>query len=141
MASGKYYVISILMRPPKLADSEVDMHPFLQSAKKNGVKKIVFVSLLGVERNPIVPHRKIENMLKGLGVPYCFLRPSVFMQNLNTNHREEIKERNAIFIPAGKSKTSFIDTNDVFIFNDKSWYCQGCNLRFGTDYRKRTYFV
>ena len=102
-----------LMRPPSLANPERDMLPFLQVAKKKGVKKIVFISLLGVEKNPVVPHRKIEKMLRELGVPYCFLRPSFFMQNLNTNHREEIKQRNELFIPAGKSKTSFIDTRDI----------------------------
>jgi uncharacterized protein YbjT (DUF2867 family) len=102
-----------LIRPPKLAKPEKDMLPFLQAAKKSGVKKIVFISLLGVEKNPIVPHRKIETMLREIGIPYCFLRPGFFMQNLNTNHLEEIKERNELFIPAGRAKTSFIDTRDI----------------------------
>lgn len=102
-----------LMRPPNLAHPETDMLPFLQAAKKNGIKKIVFISLLGVEKNPVVPHRKIENMIKELGITYVFLRPSFFMQNLNSNHKEEIKERSELFIPAGKSKTSFIDTRDI----------------------------
>lgn len=102
-----------LVRPPKLAKPQKDMRPFLEAAKKMGIKKIVFVSLLGVEKNPIVPHRKIEDMIKKLDIPYVFLRPSFFMQNLNTNHREEIKERNELYIPAGSSKTSFIDTRDI----------------------------
>lgn len=102
-----------LVRPPKLAEPKKDMLPFLQAAKEEGVEKIVFVSLLGVEKNPIVPHRKIEDMIKKLRVPYVFLRPSFFMQNLNTNHRQEIKERDELYIPAGKSKTSFIDTRDI----------------------------
>lgn len=102
-----------LVRPPNLADPQKDMLPFLKTAKEKGIEKIVFVSLLGVEKNPIVPHRKIENMIKELRIPYVFLRPSFFMQNLNTNHREEIKERNELYIPAGRSKTSFIDTRDI----------------------------
>ena len=102
-----------LVRPPELANPEKDMLPFLQTAKKKDVKKIVFISLLGVEKNPIVPHRKIEDMIKALGITYVFLRPSFFMQNLNTNHKEEIKERSELFIPAGKAKTSFIDTRDI----------------------------
>ncbi len=52
-------------------------------------------------------------MIKRLEITYVFLRPSFFMQNLNTNHKEEIKERGELFIPAGKSKTSFIDTRDI----------------------------
>lgn len=102
-----------LVRPPQLANPEKDMRPFLETAKAKGVKKIVFLSLLGVEKNPIVPHRKIEEMIRKLAIPYVFLRPSFFMQNLNTNHQEEILERDELFIPAGNSKTSFIDTRDI----------------------------
>ena len=35
------------------------------------------------------------------------------MQNLNTTHCYDIKERNDIFIPCGKAKISFIDTRDI----------------------------
>ena len=35
------------------------------------------------------------------------------MQNLSTTHRKEIKERNEIFVPVGKAKTSFIDARDI----------------------------
>lgn len=105
--------VIFLVRPPKLAEPQKDMLPFLEAAKRKGIEKIVFVSLLGVEKNPIVPHRKIEDMIKKLKIPYVFLRPSFFMQNLNTNHREEIKKRNELYIPAGNSKTSFIDTRDI----------------------------
>ncbi|MGO1470655.1 MAG: SDR family NAD(P)-dependent oxidoreductase, partial [Tissierella sp.] len=102
-----------LVRPPKLADPEKDILPFLEIVEEIKIEKIVFISLLGVEKNPIVPHRKIEDMIKDLKIPYVFLRPSFFMQNLNTNHRDEIKNRDELYIPAGKSKTSFIDTRDI----------------------------
>ncbi len=102
-----------LVRPPQLATPTKDMLPFLEAAKNKGIEKIVFLSLLGVEKNPVVPHRKIESMIKELSIPYVFLRPSFFMQNLNTNHQEEIKERDELYIPAGNSKTSFIDTRDI----------------------------
>ena len=35
------------------------------------------------------------------------------MQNLNTTHRAEIKERSEIYVPAGSSRTSFIDVRDI----------------------------
>jgi hypothetical protein len=35
------------------------------------------------------------------------------MQNVSGIHSEEIREINKIFIPAGKSKTSFIDVADI----------------------------
>ena len=102
-----------LMRPPALANPKADMLPFLAAAKKAGVTKICFVSLVGVEKNPMVPHRKIEEMIKELDFNYVFLRPSFFMQNLNTTHVTEIKERHELFIPVGKALTSFIDTRDI----------------------------
>lgn len=102
-----------LIRPPKLAKPKKDMKPFLDLVKCKGIKQIVFVSLLGVEQNPVVPHRKIEDMIRELEIPYTFLRPSFFMQNLNTTHREDIKLRNELYMPVGKAKTSFIDTRDI----------------------------
>jgi len=102
-----------LMRPPQLAKPKRDMLPFLKAAKAKGIKHIVFVSLLGVEKNPIVPHRKIEDMIRTLEIPYTFLRPSFFMQNLSTTHQEDIKLRNELYMPVGKAKTSFIDTRDI----------------------------
>jgi hypothetical protein len=35
------------------------------------------------------------------------------MQNLSGIHSVEIREKNEIFVPAGKSKTSFIDAADI----------------------------
>ncbi|MEH7110422.1 SDR family oxidoreductase [Bacillus sp. JJ1764] len=102
-----------LMRPPKLANPKKDILPFLKEAKSAAVEQIVFVSLLGVEKNPVVPHRKIEDLILKLDFQYTFLRPSFFMQNLNTTHRDDILIRNELFMPVGNAKTSFIDTRDI----------------------------
>lgn len=102
-----------LVRPPQLASPKEDMLPFLQTAKNAGVQHIVFVSLLGVENNPIVPHRKIESFIRDLDFQYTFLRPSFFMQNLNTTHLDDVVERDELFMPVGSAKTSFIDTRDI----------------------------
>lgn len=89
------------------------MKPFLEEVQSKGIKQVIFVSLLGVEKNPIVPHRKIEDMIKELHMPYTFLRPSFFIQNLNTTHQEDIKLRDELYMPVGRAKTSFIDTRDI----------------------------
>ena len=102
-----------LVRPPQLANPKEDMMPFLTEAKEKGIEHIVFVSLLGVEKNPVVPHRKIEEMIRKIGFAYTFLRPSFFMQNLNTTHLGDIVKRNELFMPVGRAKTSFIDTRDI----------------------------
>lgn len=101
------------VRPPQLSKPKEDMLPFLTYAKQRNIQQIVFVSLIGVEKNPVAPHHKIEKMIRQLALPYTFIRPSFFMQNLNTAHQEDIKVNHDLFIPAGHSKTSFIDTRDI----------------------------
>lgn len=102
-----------LMRPPAISDTERYIDPVIAQAKASGVSQIVFLSLLGAEKNPVVPHAGIEKSILASGVPYTFLRPSFFMQNLSTTHRADIQEYGQIYVPAGKGKTSFIDVRDI----------------------------
>lgn len=102
-----------LVRPPAVSDAKKYIKPFIEMAKQKNIKQIAFLSLMGIERNPIPPHYKIEKYIKKSGIPYTFLRPSFFMQNLNTTHAKDIKEKNDIFLPAGYAKVSFIDVRDI----------------------------
>lgn len=102
-----------LMRPPQLANIKRDMLPAIVAAKHAGVQHVVFLSLIGIESAKFVPHYKVETYLKEQGFETTFLRCSFFMQNLNTTHRKEIRERSEIFVPVGNAKTSFIDVRDI----------------------------
>lgn len=102
-----------LVRPPALANVNKQIAPAIEAAKAAGVRHVVFLSLVGVEKNPVVPHYKIEKLLQESGMAWTFLRASFFMQNLNTTHCKEIKERHEIAVPVGHSKTSFIDVRDI----------------------------
>lgn len=102
-----------LMRPPHITNIQRGIEPALVYAAQAGVKHIVFLSLLGAEKNSFVPHAKIEKRLLTGPVPYTLLRCGFFMQNLNTTHRQDIREHNDIFIPAGRGKTAFIDVRDI----------------------------
>ncbi|PSB49841.1 NAD(P)-dependent oxidoreductase [Cyanosarcina cf. burmensis CCALA 770] len=102
-----------LVRPPAISQVKKYIYPALTIAQAAGVERIVFLSLLGAERMAIVPHAKIEAYIKSLGLAYTFLRASFFMQNLSTTHCQDIRDRNEIFVPAGKGKTSFIDVRDI----------------------------
>ena len=101
-----------LMRPPHLGKPE-DLYPFIDKMKEKGIKLVSFLSLMGVENNTIPPHHKIEKHIEEIGLPYAHIRPGFFMQNLSGIHSIEIREQDKIFIPAGKSKTSFIDAYDI----------------------------
>ncbi|MEO8609647.1 MAG: SDR family oxidoreductase [Chloroflexota bacterium] len=102
-----------LMRPPQISNVKKYIAPVIDAAQAAGVEHIVFLSIVGVDKNPLVPHHKIENLLRASGMDWTFLRASFFMQNLNTTHREEIGVRGEIAVPVGKSKTSFIDVRDI----------------------------
>jgi len=106
-----------LMRPPAISDVNRAIKPFIDYAARTGaghrVRHIVFLSLLGVERNPIVPHARVETLLQDSGVPWTMLRCGFFMQNLDTTHRADIVEHGDLFIPAGRGATAFIDARDI----------------------------
>ncbi len=102
-----------LLRPPALTDVPRYIAPVVAAARSAGVRQVVFLSLQGVEHRRYLPHHKIEQVLRESGIAWTFLRCGFFMQNLNTTHRAEIQQRGEIFIPAGGSRTSFVDTRDI----------------------------
>ena len=102
-----------LMRPPAISDTKKFITPALDVAQLAGVKRVAFLSLQGAEKNPVVPHYAIERQLESSGMTYTFLRAAFFMQNLATTHRDDIRDHDDIFIPAGKGKTAFIDVRDI----------------------------
>lgn len=101
-----------LMRPPHLGKPE-DLYPFIDKMKESNIKLVCFLSLMGVENNTIPPHHKIEKYIEQVGLPFAHMRPGFFMQNVSGIHSVEIREMNKVFVPAGKSKTSFIDAADI----------------------------
>ena len=103
----------LLIRPPQLADVTKFFKPFIDAMKRAGVQQVVFLSLQGVEHNRLTPHHQIEKLIRDAHLPYTFLRPSFFMQNLSTTHRDEIRFHSEIFVPAGTGQTSFVDVRDI----------------------------
>lgn len=102
-----------LLRPPHITDIKHTIRPALAYAEQAGVGHVVFLSLLGAEKNNFVPHAKVEKALRAGSVPYTLLRCGFFMQNLSTTHREDILRHDDIFLPAGRGKTAFVDVRDI----------------------------
>lgn len=102
-----------IMRPPHLGKPE-DLRPFVEALQKKGdIRLVCFLSLIGVENNPVPPHHKIEKYIEQAGLPYCHIRPSFFMQNISGIHAFEIKHFDRIVVPVKKALTSFIDAEDI----------------------------
>ena len=85
-----------LIRPPAISDVKATLFPFIEAAERAGVAHVVLLSLQGAEKNPVVPHRKVEKRLLASPLAWSFLRPSFFMQNLLTKHREPPGARHAL---------------------------------------------
>ncbi|WP_049981770.1 SDR family oxidoreductase [Halolamina rubra] len=100
-----------LMRPPAVdADS---VSGFAEAAARVGVARIAYLSTVGAEKNPLVPHHRIEKRVAATDAAHTLLRASFFMQNLAEVHREDIVAHDEIFVPAGDGETSFVDARDV----------------------------
>lgn len=102
-----------LLRPPQISDVKQYFQPLIKHAKEAGVKHIVFLSVQGAEDVSFIPHAKIEKLIKASGIPYTFIRPSYFMQNLSTTLLQDIKAHDRIFLPAGKAKFLWVDVMDI----------------------------
>jgi uncharacterized protein YbjT (DUF2867 family) len=105
--------ILFLLRPPQIADTKNIFEPLIQSAKDNGVKHIIFLSVQGVEKSSIIPHHKIEKQIVASGIPYTFLRPAYFMQNFTTTLHNDLVNKRLIYLPAGQAKFTLVDVADI----------------------------
>ena len=101
-----------LMRPPHMADAKA-FRPFIEVMERAGIKQVVFLSVQGAGQNVFVPHHGIEVLLKKSTLAWTLLRPSFFMQNLSTTHASDIRDRDEIYVPAGRGRTNFIDVADI----------------------------
>lgn len=102
-----------LLRPPAIADVRARLFPVIDLARNLKFRAVTFLSLQGVQFNRRTPHFEVESYLRKSRAPWTFLRPNFFMQNLVTTYADQIREADRLFVPAGRSRTAFIDARDV----------------------------
>jgi len=102
-----------LLRPPAITDVDETLNPLVDVALARGIEHVVFISVIGADRNPIVPHHRVEKHLATTGARYTILRPGFFAQNLSDAYRRDIVEDQRIYVPAGRGCAAFIDVRDV----------------------------
>lgn len=100
-----------LVRPPTVGVDR--LREFVDAAARVGVSHVVYLSVLGAERNPLLPHYRMERHLERADVAYTFLRAANFMQNFSEIHRPDVVEHDQIYVPAGDGETGFVDARDV----------------------------
>ena len=102
-----------LLRPPHISDVDKYFKPLFSTIKKHNINEIVFLSVQGAEKSKVIPHNKIERLIKEFGFDYIFLRPSYFMQNLTTTLINDIKTKREIILPSGQAKFNWIDIENI----------------------------
>ncbi len=103
-----------LMARPGDNNSDKTAIPFIDEAKKKGIKHIVDLTAMGVERDDGFMLRVLEKYIENSGIPYTHLRPNWFMQNFNSGSMlKDIRTTGALHLPASDAKISFIDVRDI----------------------------
>ena len=101
-----------LLRPPAIADVEKTLVPFVEEARRLGVRHVVFLSVAGAEKNRLVPHHAVERFL-AQSSGWTTLRPGFFAQNFADAYRRDIVEDARVYVPAGRGRVAFVDVRDV----------------------------
>ncbi|MDF1575876.1 MAG: NmrA family NAD(P)-binding protein [Bacteroidales bacterium] len=102
-----------LLRPPHISDIEKYFRPLISVLKEKQIKEVVFLSVQGAERSKVIPHHRIEQLIKAHDLDFIFLRPSYFMQNLTTTLLQDIQEKRKIILPSGRGKFNWIDIENI----------------------------
>src|SRR5207244_345867 len=107
-------VEKIFLVGPPVRDLPAMEANFIKEVRATGRQHIVKLSALG-GRESMFPsgHRDSEENIEASGVPYTFLRPNGFMQNLVNYDAGTIRSQNAFYGCQGNGAVSVIDIRDI----------------------------
>jgi uncharacterized protein YbjT (DUF2867 family) len=92
----------------------------IQAAKKAGIDRYIFISILDAEKFPKVPLMQIkactEKYLAESGLSYTILRPCGFLQGLIGQYAIPILENQAIWVVGETAPIAYMDTIDIAKF-------------------------
>jgi len=102
-----------LLRPPAISKVGPTLNALVDRAAQAGLRHVVFLSVIGAGRNPLVPHHRVERHLEEAALDHTFLRPGFFAQNFEDAYRLDILEDHRILVPAGGGRVAFVDVRDI----------------------------
>ena len=107
-------VEKIFLVGPPVRDLPAMEANFIKEVRAAGRRHVVKLSALG-GRESIFPssHRDSEENIEASGLPYTFLRPNAFMQNLVNYNAGTIRSRNAFYLCPGNGAVSMVDIRDI----------------------------
>ncbi len=100
--------------PPSLQLEEFEDNA-VAAAQKANISHLVKMSVWGADEDSTIfgrPHHTVEKRILASGLPYTFLRPTGFMQNMLGN-APTIKAHNLFASPVGDARVAEIDFRDI----------------------------
>lgn len=104
---------AFLLAPPGHVNQHELLNPLVDAARAQGVRKVVLMSAMGANADESTPLRRAERHLEASGLAWNVIRPNWFMQNFHTFWLQGIREHDAILLPTGRARGSFIDARDI----------------------------
>jgi uncharacterized protein YbjT (DUF2867 family) len=108
---GRAYLVT-----PSSERAEEQQRRFADLAAKNGTRHLVVLSQLSADEHSPVRflryHAVVEQHVRGLGIPYTFLRPNLFFQGLLAFARP-IAAEGRFYAPIGDARVSAVDVRDI----------------------------
>ena len=102
-----------LLRPPPISAVGPTLNALVDVAVAAGVRRVVFLSVIGADRRGFILHAKVERHLSRSTAAWTFLRAGFFAQNLGDAYRPDLRARDELFAPAGAGKAAFVDVRDL----------------------------
>jgi uncharacterized protein YbjT (DUF2867 family) len=107
-------VEKIFLVGPPVRDLPTLEANFVKEVLAAGRQHIVKLSALGGRESMFSSkHRDSEESIEASGLPYTFLRPNGFMQNLVNYHAGTIRSQNAFYGCQGNGTVSMVDIRDI----------------------------
>lgn len=109
---------AFLLLPPGLPDAPSRFRETLDAVPDERLPHVTFMSVQGADSRGFLPHAKIETVIRerygrALRKRFTLLRPSYFMQNLETAFGEDLRRGRALVAPAGDAKFVWVDAADI----------------------------
>lgn len=105
---------AFLMARPGDARPDVTAAPLVAAMQRAGVRHVVHMTGMGVDRREDLPLGRLERAIERSGMAFTHLRPNYFLQNLCAAPLVEgIRDRGEIALAAGDARITFVDARDI----------------------------
>ena len=107
-------ISSIFIIAPPIMDCVPLMKSFISLSLTHHIKRLVLLSasLADVADGPAMG--EVSDFVRGLGVEWCVLRPTWFMENFSEQqHLPTIRDQDMIITATGEGKLPFVSADDI----------------------------